>query len=361
MSQEVYKELLQIMQKRGGGYAGIDIPEFFEMVEELFTPEQARVNNALPRKPATAEQVAETMDGDKAEIEKTLESMADNGLCRAYTQNGTVYYHASPFMPGILEFQFMPGGTTERDKKVARLIESYEKAFEAVRPPAGQKMTFAGMRVITVDRTIDAGSTVHTYDQVQTFIDQNDTIAVTECFCRHKAILLDEDIHGMPNGVCMSFGSGAESNIERLNGRKLTKEEARKVIDQAEEAGLVHMSRNLTEGISFMCNCDRWHCGAITSMLAQPKPGLFFNSGFEPSFDPDVCTACETCLDRCPAAALVMGDEDVPVVDLDRCFGCAACATGCPSETITMVSKPGFPEPPANTDALREAFQASRK
>ncbi|MBW2623908.1 MAG: 4Fe-4S binding protein, partial [Deltaproteobacteria bacterium] len=75
----------------------------------------------------------------------------------------------------------------------------------------------------------------------------------------------------------------------------------------------------------------------------------------------DVCTACETCLDRCPAAALAMGAEDVPVVDLDKCFGCAVCATGCPSETITMVSKPGFPEPPVNAQALREAFRASRK
>ncbi len=96
-------------------------------------------------------------------------------------------------------------------------------------------------------------------------------------------------------------------------------------------------------------------------MLAQPKPGLFFNSGFEPVFDPDECTACETCLDRCPAVALAMGDEDVPLVDLDRCFGCAVCASGCPSEAISMQSKAGFPVPPANAEELRTAFRASRK
>ena len=43
MSKEVYKELLMVMKKRGGGYAGMDIPEFYEMVEEMFTPQEAEV------------------------------------------------------------------------------------------------------------------------------------------------------------------------------------------------------------------------------------------------------------------------------------------------------------------------------
>jgi Pyruvate/2-oxoacid:ferredoxin oxidoreductase delta subunit len=84
---------------------------------------------------------------------------------------------------------------------------------------------------------------------------------------------------------------------------------------------------------------------------------LFFNSGFEPNFNADLCTACGTCLDRCPPEALTMGDNDVPEVNLDRCFGCAVCATGCPTEAIAMVNKPGFPEPPKDGKALREAIK----
>jgi len=49
MSQEVYRELLEVMKKRGGAYAGMDIPEFFSMVKELFTPAEAEVNNAMPK------------------------------------------------------------------------------------------------------------------------------------------------------------------------------------------------------------------------------------------------------------------------------------------------------------------------
>ena len=116
----------------------------------------------------------------------------------------------------------------------------------------------------------------------------------------------------------------------------------------------------MTEGISFLCNCDRWHCGAVQNALAKPKPGLFFNSGFEPRFNPDLCASCQTCIDRCPAEALVMGEEDHPVANLDRCFGCAVCATGCPSQAISMVNKPGFPPPPKDVKAFREAVNASQ-
>jgi Pyruvate/2-oxoacid:ferredoxin oxidoreductase delta subunit len=211
-----------------------------------------------------------------------------------------------------------------------------------------------------VDSIIEPGNQVHTYDHVQSFIETSDPIAITACYCRHAAALRGEDTHGMPNDVCMQFGMAAQFAIERLGGRKVTKEEAREVLDRAEEAGLIHMSQNMTENIAFICNCDRWHCVAVNSALAKPQPGLFFNSGFEPRFDSERCVACETCIERCPPEALTLGEDDVPEVDLDRCFGCAVCATGCPEEAITMVNKPGFPEPPKDGKALREALRASR-
>lgn len=356
MSEEVYQELLKVMQKRGGRYAGMDITEFYAMVEAMFTPGEAEVNNAMPRGPFTSENIAESMGRDEGEVKEILESMANKGLCMAMKMGEAQFYMSGRFMPGILEFQFMSGKTTEREKRLAQLIYAYKKACDAAEGPVED--TYAATRVITVDRTVDADNTVHTYDQVQTYIDKYEPIAVTQCFCRHAAILRGEDTHGMPNDVCMQFGPGAQYAIDRLGGRKLTKDEARDVLIKAEEAGLVHMSQNVTEDIGFICNCDRWHCTAVTHALAQPKPGLFFNSGFEPRIDPDTCAACGTCIDRCPAEALAMGDEDVPKVDLDRCFGCAVCATGCPEDAITMVNKPGFPEPPKDGKALKEAIQA---
>ena len=98
----------------------------------------------------------------------------------------------------------------------------------------------------------------------------------------------------------------------------------------------------------------------MTHVLKQPKPGWVFNSGYQPLFDAERCVACETCIDRCPPAALVMGEDQVPVVDLDRCFGCAVCATGCTEEAIAMVAKPDYPAPPKTVKDLVTAMKAAR-
>ncbi len=359
MSDNVYKELLEVMKKRGGEYAGMDIPEFFAMVEELFTPEEAAVNNAMPRGPFQAKDLAEAMGRETSEMEAVLEAMADKGLCGAVSMGETTYYQGVRFMPGILEFQFMPGKINDRAKRIAKLIHAYENTFDANKEKSD--FEFPSYRVITVDRTVEGGNTIHTYDQVKSVIDKNDDIAVTTCYCRHGALLRGEDTHDMPMEVCMQFGMNAQFALQRMGARKLTREEALDVLKQSEEAGLIHMSQNMTDGFDFVCNCDRWHCVPLKNVMSKPKPGFFFNSGFEPKVDADLCTACETCVDRCPPVALGLGDDDVPVVNLDLCFGCAVCATGCPTEAITMVNKPDFPVPPESPKALKQAIIASRE
>ncbi|UCD82359.1 MAG: 4Fe-4S binding protein [Desulfobacterales bacterium] len=357
MTQEVYKQMLEVMKERRGPYVGVDIPEFYMLVEALFTPREAAVNNVMSRKPSTAAEIAVLMGMSEKEVEPILETMADKGLCKTFKRDGIRYYQGEPFMPGIFEYQFISGRSTPRDKQIARLIHDYKEAFNAAKGET--RMTFPLTRVIAVDRTIEAGNNVHTYSQVSTYIDKYEPIAVGTCYCRHAANLRDEDVHGMPMEVCMWFGNMAEYAIERLGAQQMGKEEARQVLDSSEEAGLVHMSRNTTEDIDFICNCDRWHCGVIQGVLKQSKPALFFNSGFQPRFDPDLCTACETCIERCPPEALLMGDNDVPVVDLDRCFGCAVCASGCPSDAITMEAKPDFPTPPRDPKELIASLKAS--
>ena len=217
MSEDVYKQLLEVMLKRGGPYAGADIPEFYEMAEVLFTPEEARVNNAMPKELFTAKNLAKQMNDDEETIKDILEAMANKGLCHAFTVGETTYYQGSKFMPGILEFQFIPGTSTDRDKLLARLIHNYEKKWDELVGIPEQK--FPRSRVIPVDTTIESGSTFHTYDQVNSYIDKFDPISIGTCYCRHAAILRGEDIHGLPTDCCIQFGAGAQFAMERLGAK----------------------------------------------------------------------------------------------------------------------------------------------
>ncbi len=322
MGEKVYRELLEVMKSRAGPYAGSNIPEFFALVEELFDPEEAEINNALPRRPASIDEIAVKTVRSSEEVSEILERMAGRGLCGVSKTSDGELFRGLPFMPGIFEFIFIGGGESERERTVSRLIHAYKKAYSQAK--GLEKISYPLTRVIPVSRTIRAGNTIHTYDQVMTYIDKYDVIGVGACYCRHAAKLRGEELHGIPVGVCMWFGEIAENITERLGGRQVTKEEARGIVDRCEEAGLIHMSRNTTDEIDFMCNCD-----------------------------------CETCIERCPSEALTMGEANVPVVNTDRCFGCGVCATGCPESAIAMENKPGFPDPPKTVKALVTALKNS--
>jgi len=357
MAQKVFRELLEVMKSRAGPYAGLDTPEFFALVEELFDPEEAEINNALPRKPTPVDEIAAKTGRSSEEVSGILERMAGRGLCGVSKTADGELYRGLPFMPGIFEFIFIGGGESEREKTVARLIHAYKKAYTQAK--GVEKISYPLTRVIPVARTIRAGNTIHTYDQVMTYIDKYNVIGVGACYCRQAAKLRGEELHGMPIGVCMWFGEMAETITGRLGGRQVTQEEAREIVERCEKDGLIHMSRNTTDEIDFMCNCDRWHCEVVGQVLKQPRPGLIFNSGFNPAFTAERCLACETCINRCPPEALTMGKDKVPVVNPDRCFGCGVCATGCPESAIAMESKPDFPTPPKTVKELVTALRSS--
>ncbi|HMK77088.1 MAG TPA: 4Fe-4S dicluster domain-containing protein [Thermodesulfobacteriota bacterium] len=358
MAKKVYHGLCEVLAKRGGRYPGKDIPEFYALVEELFTPEEAAVYNAIPKGFHPAEAIAKGMGKEVDEIRPILEGMANKGLCTAGSMRGATLYSAPVFVVGIFEFQFMRGTKTERDKKLARLIHAYKAAVDAGQ--GAVKITYPINRVIPVNQKIQVGNTIRTYQQVASYIEKYQPLAVATCFCRHEAKLIDEkDDCGKPDEVCMQFGMGAQFVIDRKMGRQISKEEAMEVLNKAEEAGLVHATLNRQE-IDFLCNCCGCHCMILKTALAQPKPGLSLNSGFKPRHDRDLCTSCGTCIDRCPTQALAMDSEDKPELNLDRCIGCGVCTTGCAFDAISLVERAGILAPPMDQKALREAIKASQ-
>ncbi len=358
MEDQAYQELCQKLIKRGGRFPGMDIPEFYDLIKELFTPEEAAVFNAIPKDYHPANTIAANLGRNEQEVSKILEAMADKGLVLAGGFGGTFFYGITP-LDNILDFQFMRGTSTDKDKKIAKLHHIYKKAVDAAKGPPIVK--FPTTRVVPINRKIKADNTVHTYQQVSAYIDKYDPLAVSTCYCRQEAKLIDEnDICEKPFETCMTFGLAAQFIIGRGIGRKISKEEAAAILKQSEEAGLVHCSLNRQE-IDFLCNCCRCHCIILDTALSQPKPGLILNSGFHPTWNPELCEACKTCIENCPTSALAMGDANIPIVDLDLCIGCGVCATGCPEEAIELVERAEIQVPPFDQKALSEAVKEAEQ
>lgn len=55
----------------------------------------------------------------------------------------------------------------------------------------------------------------------------------------------------------------------------------------------------------------------------------------KPTADPELCTACGSCIDHCPVTALSI-TETVPVVDKDSCIACFCCQEICPEKAISL-------------------------
>ena len=54
-----------------------------------------------------------------------------------------------------------------------------------------------------------------------------------------------------------------------------------------------------------------------------------------PQVAPDLCTACETCIEQCPVSALSM-NGDIPQMDADTCITCFCCQEICPEKAISL-------------------------
>jgi len=358
MEHQAFQNLCQKFSKQGGRFPGMDIPEFYNLIRALFTSEEAIVYNAIPKDYHPAGTIADNLGRGEQEVSNILEAMADKGLVVAGGFGGILFYGTTP-LENILDFQFMRGADTERDKKIAKLYHAYRKAFDSINGPP--KVKFPTTRVIPINRKIKAGNTVHTYQQVAAYIDKYDPLAVSTCYCRQEAKLVDDkDICKKPFETCMTFGLAAQFIIDRGIGRKISKDEAAGILKQSEEAGLVHCSLNRQE-IDFLCNCCRCHCTILDTALSQPKPGLILNSGFYPTWNAELCKACKTCIENCPTSALATSSDNIPVVNLDLCIGCGVCATGCPEEAITLVERAGIQIPPLDQQALVAAVNEAER
>ena len=109
-------------------------------------------------------------------------------------------------------------------------------------------------RVVIMEKEIPSGVEVFPYERVSKFIDEAKYLALSVCYCRHEKELLDKSC-GKSKDVCLQFGPFARYVVERGFGREITKDEAYRVLDKAEEEGLVHLSDNSQKHINFICNC----------------------------------------------------------------------------------------------------------
>ncbi len=337
MSENTYNRLIDKLNQFPAGAPRTE--HFINLLKTLFTEDEARVGADMPILPTPLATIAEQLGRDEATLKPILESMANKGLVYHRMQEGIDIYSLFPLVPGIFELQFMKGEVNERTRTLAHIFEQmYETGW-------GEDL-FASKtqlaRVVIMEKEIPSGVEVFPYEKVSKFIDESDYLALSVCYCRHEKELLGKSC-GRPKDTCLTFGRFARYAVERGFGRRITKEEAYKILDMSEEDGLVHLSDNNQKRINFICNCCGCCCGILGGITRLHKPHAVATSHFVVNVDTDTCVACEACAARCHFDAITI--NEVAEIDPEKCLGCGLCNMVCPTESLSMVRREEIIEP----------------
>lgn len=359
MPDELYDQLSDLFNRIGfGGRKG---PEMEALLKSLFNEEEARTAlNLSPFAPESPRKLAGRMGEDAEKMARLLDEMADKGLIYSSTRGDEKWYKTIQLVPGIFELQFMKGEVNERAKELARLFDTLHNAPVRQEDRETQAVSGPGIhfaRVIPIDKSITPEIDVFPFEEAKKYVDEAETITVSVCYCRHENRLLDRGCE-YPDDVCLQFGSFAKFVKERGFAREISRGEAHKILKRSADAGLVHTSSNTRDRIDFICNCCTCCCGILRGVSQYKAPVRSVSSNYEIAIDPDECTACEECVERCQMDAISL-EADVAELDLKRCIGCGVCVHHCPSEALTLVARSDFVEPPRSFRELMERQFAS--
>lgn len=349
MAEEIYKQLREFLDRLPAGFPETPTGVEIRLLKKMFTPEQAELALKLKNEPETAAEIAVRTGMDAALLSEKLERMAKDGLIFREREGKVRKYQAFQFVVGLYEFQ------------LNRLDKEFCELFEEYMPYVGMSMaslTTSQLRVVPVESSLKDDTRVAPYNRVREMVGREEIISITDCICKKEQGIMGAPCT-KPLEVCMMFGKFAQFYIDNNNARQIDREEAFRILDMAEENGLV-LSPTNSQKLEALCCCCSCCCPTLKNIKIFPNPGEMVTAYYRSVIDGELCTGCGECIEICPMDAIL--DEDgISVVKVERCIGCGLCVDRCPVEAISMEAREDKTDaPPKTFDEILDRISAER-
>jgi Pyruvate/2-oxoacid:ferredoxin oxidoreductase delta subunit len=338
---DVYERLAGKLDELPNGFPRTETGLELKILRKIFLTEEAEVAVEMGALPETAAKIAERLSKPVGNADEFLDGMVRKGQIMSGIVDGVRVYSLMPFLIGVFE-----GQRNRIDAELAEMFEAYAEPLLMV--VAGFSPALG--RVVPVAMNISADTVIHSSDNVRKMLEEAKTFILKTCMCRRQKELVGSPCkHGPKGAYCLTI-SKVENDftgpVAETLGKAISKEEALKVIADAEEKGLIHCTSNTTHFNQFaICNCCECCCGLFGAVKKHNVPYMYAESAYLAKIDQDKCTQCGVCKDeRCPIDAIAENEGTYTVIS-ERCLGCGVCTVTCPTEAISL-------EPHASTERL---------
>lgn len=318
-------EVYQTLAAAVGAAESRTIARIFQMLAD---PDEARLLIAASP-PATLEQLAERTGFPENRVREMVKPLFQKGLLFWAEREGVRKYYRVRHVPQLHDATAVAFDAPQelldlwRDYTDQEWTD-YAKKIEAFVPQAP-------IRVIPVNVTMEAASRILAFDDVRKVVEGAKALAVTRCTCRVIARRCEHPVE-----VCIQVNRAADYAVQRGTGRAITRGEALEILRRCEEEGLVHVVDNRRDVDHVICNCCECCCMNWPPVRAGVKR-FVVPSRFAARVEVDLCSGCETCVERCYFDAIGMeGQGDTALVDPEKCMGCGLCAVTCPTGAISL-------------------------
>ncbi|MFA6030521.1 MAG: 4Fe-4S binding protein [Elusimicrobiota bacterium] len=336
-----------------------DTPDVRELLALFLSAEEAELAAVFPLCESTPGELARRVKWPKERVERVLEALGEKGAALDFPLGGKTYWLLTPSVVGLVEFSLMKLHAGIPLERIARILERCHDEERFWNEVFGSKTPLA--RTL-VGADIPVTSRVATYAQVEKVVRAAGYGAVQTCYCRHKEQLLGRSCRlASHEGTCMSLGRAADFVVRRGFGRRAEADELLALIRSLGEKGLIHVTDNVREEPSFICNCCGCCCGFLTG-VRKGLPHALHPSPVLARVDEERCAACGACAKLCQIGAVRAEKGAKARVNDGLCLGCGACLRACRKDALSLVERTRAPHVPKNaaTKFVRMAWEKGR-
>lgn len=183
------------------------------------------------------------------------------------------------------------------------------------------------------EATIEPVTIILPYETAITILQKANHISLRNCECRITYKNCDK-----PLRTCLAINEFSNELVERKAAEEISIEEAKKVLQIANEHGLVHQAlyTDWLKGEVFdICSCCPCCCNYLRTYTNYGVKHHIAKSGLTAIVDPDKCNGCGTCLKRCIFQARRL-ENNKSIVIKENCHGCGLCTTTCPTQATKL-------------------------